>query len=400
MDSADTAAPDGAGSPDPDRDEPSTRRVRKPRWPALVLAVVVVPAVVAAAGGAVTRHSIQDTLHTQAVDALQKAGITGVSVRFDGRDAILTVADASDETRAADVVAGVQGVRSVTDATATAVPSPVSTSSASPTASCSGLNGKISALLSANKPSFGSGSTQLSSPSNPGLDQIATLMKGCPTTRFQVAGYTDNTGDASTNLTLSQQRAQTVVTYLVAHGVAAGNLTAKGFGQADPIADNGTSAGQAANRRIVITELTGSASASASPSPSSSSSASVSAACSNLNATISGDLSGNQPAFAVGSTQLAPGDNPTLDQIATTMKGCASDAFVVAAYTDNTGDPASNLALSQGRAQAVLNYLVNQGVPSGSLSAQGYGEADPIADNSTSAGQAANRRIVITVAGG
>ena len=69
----------------------------------------------------------------------------------------------------------------------------------------------------------------------------------------------------------------------------------------------------------------------------------------------------------------------------------------VRGYTDNQGDPAANLLLSQQRADAVVQYLVGKGVPAATLTAVGKGEADPIADNDTAAGRAKNRRIELHV---
>ncbi|WP_367346396.1 OmpA family protein [Stenotrophomonas bentonitica] len=69
----------------------------------------------------------------------------------------------------------------------------------------------------------------------------------------------------------------------------------------------------------------------------------------------------------------------------------------IGGYTDSNGSDAANLALSERRAKAVVEALVAKGVPAGQLKATGHGESDPIADNSTEAGRAANRRTVYTV---
>lgn len=69
----------------------------------------------------------------------------------------------------------------------------------------------------------------------------------------------------------------------------------------------------------------------------------------------------------------------------------------IAGYTDNTGDANANQQLSEKRANAVRNYLVQQGVPAERLTAVGYGEQDPIADNSTAEGRLKNRRIEFNV---
>ena len=67
---------------------------------------------------------------------------------------------------------------------------------------------------------------------------------------LEIAGYTDNTGDAALNLALSQKRADAVREAFIAYGVDPDMLVAKGYGDADPIASNDTSEGRLKNRRI------------------------------------------------------------------------------------------------------------------------------------------------------
>jgi OmpA-OmpF porin, OOP family len=67
---------------------------------------------------------------------------------------------------------------------------------------------------------------------------------------LEIAGYTDNTGDAAANVTLSQQRADAVRNVLVLAGVDPSMLVAKGYGSANPIASNDTLDGRFRNRRI------------------------------------------------------------------------------------------------------------------------------------------------------
>lgn len=81
------------------------------------------------------------------------------------------------------------------------------------------------------------------------LDRVARIALRCDT-RLEVAGYTDSRGNAQYNRRLSAQRAAAVRTYLIEHGVAANKLRAKGYGAADPVADNSSSEGRAKNRRI------------------------------------------------------------------------------------------------------------------------------------------------------
>ena len=71
----------------------------------------------------------------------------------------------------------------------------------------------------------------------------------------------------------------------------------------------------------------------------------------------------------------------------------------VEGYTDNVGGDQYNLTLSQQRADAVRDYLISQGVSAGNITATGYGKNDPVADNSSSAGRAQNRRVNLVVSG-
>ena len=68
-------------------------------------------------------------------------------------------------------------------------------------------------------------------------------------------------------------------------------------------------------------------------------------------------------------------------------------------YTDNVGGDAMNQTLSENRAGAVLNYLVEEGVTSNSVSAKGYGNSLPVATNDNAAGRQENRRVELVVSG-
>jgi len=82
-------------------------------------------------------------------------------------------------------------------------------------------------------------------------DAAATLNKN-PTIKVEVAGHTDSVGAAEYNESLSARRAQTVHDYLVSNGVSVDRMSVRGYGESQPIADNGTAAGRAQNRRVVL----------------------------------------------------------------------------------------------------------------------------------------------------
>ena len=92
--------------------------------------------------------------------------------------------------------------------------------------------------------------TDLLPTSLPVLDQVIVVLRDNPAVRLEIAGYTDNSGEAPRNQELSQKRADAVKAYLVSKGIDAARLTSKGFGQDAPVADNATPEGREKNRRV------------------------------------------------------------------------------------------------------------------------------------------------------
>jgi outer membrane protein OmpA-like peptidoglycan-associated protein/uncharacterized protein YidB (DUF937 family) len=98
---------------------------------------------------------------------------------------------------------------------------------------------------------FPTASAQIPPESTEYLNMAAAAIKNAPAgTVIEIDGHTDNTGDASANLQLSQQRADAVRDYLVGQGVSATSLITKGFGDTKPIASNDSEEGKFRNRRI------------------------------------------------------------------------------------------------------------------------------------------------------
>jgi OOP family OmpA-OmpF porin len=78
------------------------------------------------------------------------------------------------------------------------------------------------------------------------------IVRHHPNATFEVAGHTDAVGNDAYNQSLSQRRANNVRAYLVQQGVNEASMTAVGYGESQPVADNGTAAGRAENRRVEL----------------------------------------------------------------------------------------------------------------------------------------------------
>jgi len=124
----------------------------------------------------------------------------------------------------------------------------------------------ITALLAKDKITFDPGSDDISDSSTPLVDALSALLKQCPGVPVEVAGHTDSQGTERNNLTLSEDRAKAVLVALKERGVDVATLKAVGYGEAKPIADNGTEDGRESNRRIEFT-LIGTPAAAPTPAP-------------------------------------------------------------------------------------------------------------------------------------
>ncbi|WP_347923371.1 OmpA family protein [Pontimicrobium sp. SW4] len=99
--------------------------------------------------------------------------------------------------------------------------------------------------------------------------------------------------------------------------------------------------------------------------------------------------------FNSGKSSFKSGTEPTLQAISAILKEYPKANFTIEGHTDSTGGKALNQRLSEERANAVMDYLVNNGISAARLSAKGYGPDMPIDSNRTRAGRAANRRVEV-----
>ncbi len=101
--------------------------------------------------------------------------------------------------------------------------------------------------------------------------------------------------------------------------------------------------------------------------------------------------------FETGKATLLKKSFTALADMVTMLKENENISLAIEGHTDNTGAAKTNQILSHNRANAVLNYLVKNGIDKDRLSATGFGSTKPVATNKTAAGRAQNRRVVINV---
>jgi outer membrane protein OmpA-like peptidoglycan-associated protein len=108
----------------------------------------------------------------------------------------------------------------------------------------------IKLVLGENSVRFDTNKSTLTAAAKANLDKLIPVFNQYPDTNIQIYGYTDSTGTAEYNLTLSQQRAASVKNYLAGKGLSASRFVTTGLGIADPIAKNETPEGRSQNRRV------------------------------------------------------------------------------------------------------------------------------------------------------
>ncbi len=104
-------------------------------------------------------------------------------------------------------------------------------------------------------------------------------------------------------------------------------------------------------------------------------------------------------AFELSGSNLSDEGKAEIKAFADKLEGHDVSKITVEGYTDNTGPASFNQALSEKRANAVKDEMIKNGIDGNIIEAIGHGMADPVADNSTREGRAANRRVTVTVEG-
>ncbi len=243
------------------------------------------------------------------------------------------------------------------------------------------------------------------------LPHLVLYVQRNPAAKIEIGGHTDSVGSLAFNERLSQQRAESVRAYLLEkRPQLAGNLSARGYGETRPLLANLDENCRRRNRRVEINLLSDEITAGDFPLENR---AHVSArddfnpqndiAQHHIRA-----LPRPEPeqkilkgvTFEFDQAVLTAAARRVLDAMAEQIVEMMADdptlCIEIEGHTDSRGSDSYNQSLSQRRAQSVVNYLKSKCILPNRIFARGYGESRPIDDNSTEAGRARNRRVVLT----
>jgi OOP family OmpA-OmpF porin len=213
------------------------------------------------------------------------------------------------------------------------------------------------------------------------LAVLGTFMTKYPDTTAVIEGHTDNVGTEEHNQALSLRRAQSVVTYLNGKlGIGTSRLSAVGYGETRPIADNTTEEGKRRNRRIdaviaCVSDVAG-----------------LTVAPARMTMALAIEYDQNQ-------AEIKPEYNAELAKVAAFLKANPAVTATVEGHTGNLQATAAlAMKISVKRAQRVVDYLVDhEGIDRSRLTVQGFGDIRRFAYNTSAEGKAENRRVNIII---
>jgi outer membrane protein OmpA-like peptidoglycan-associated protein len=255
--------------------------------------------------------------------------------------------------------------------------------------------------------SFAPGRTTFPSPeNNVDIQNLILALNQQPELKVELGGYTDNTGSYAQNVDLSRRRAKFIYDFLLQSGIAPERISYKGYGPKKPLYSNRYKSTREGNRRIEILV--------------------VEKNKEDFTKLIEEDATGQQQSsineFTLDSLFLQGNDlevgtsviisslvyepnmvavpeegKKDLNTIANWLKANKTIQIEIAGHTDRSGLEELNQLLSEQRAEAVYNYLLDQGIPAAQIRHAGYGSQQPIASNKYQYGKEMNRRIEVVI---
>lgn len=250
---------------------------------------------------------------------------------------------------------------------------------------------------------FGPGKTSFSAPgSNEDVKNLLLSLQKNPQMVIEISGHTDKSGDESKNKLLSKQRAKFIYDFLIENGIASERLSYKGVGSSKPAYSNKTKDGRAANRRIEIKIISKKAESldklvdeESLPDADEEPQVDIKEAFPKLK--IGESMILKDVVFGPGEIILSDSSKMVLDELVALLKEHPKTVIEVVGYTDISGLEEKNILLSNQRANAVHEYIVNAGVENKRVSYAGCGPIKPIAPNAYRWGRDKNRRIEVLI---
>ena len=340
-----------------------------------LLAVLAVPVLLTAVLIPAKADTTEDELRDRTIAALQARGIETSSVDFDGRDAKVVVAAGVDPGQVREVVAGVDGVRAVrieggSTPPATQTPARPTVAAFEIGRTDRSIRVRAAVKSQAVKDAIAAEVDKVLGPDRE-FDNRVTIdaANGLPDAAVLSAllrALATGAGDAS-----------------VRYDGSTVSLTGKVPDQSSK-ATVARAAAAAVPGAMIANHLEIQAPTST-----------VSEQCRTLPTRLAEFHRQHKIIFLSGTSIVNDASKPSVVKAAALLKSCPTVRVEVAGHTDNLGSPASSLPLSERRAAAVKAELVRLGVNGGRILAHGYGQAFPIAPNTTAAGRIANRRAEI-----
>lgn len=365
-----------------------------------LLAAVLVPVLITALVIGINTKPTEDDLRQRSLAALDARGITGVQVDFSGRDASVVVPAGADATEAQKVVAAVDGVRTAhADSTGQLAAGPTGAPSTGPAEEPAGTP---SAELSTPPAESEVAPFELSRTDDAITVQVVVRDQGMKDQLVaEVQAALPEGAEFVDKVTIDEKTAvpnpTAMSALLQALSTATGAASVKYDGDkvtlSGKVADQATkaTAARAAAAAVPGAVVANELQVPAVVKPP------VSEACQTFEARLARFTAENKLVFLSGTNSLNDASRASVARAATLLKSCETFDVEVGGHTDNLGNPATSLPLSQQRADAVKAALVKLGVSAGRITSRGYGETRPMAPNTTSAGRIANRRVEIRV---
>ncbi|THJ74840.1 OmpA family protein [Candidatus Frankia alpina] len=375
-------------------------RLHRPRPVAFAVSLVLAWLLLALIAFALRRGPIQDDLAARATAAVRAAGGVHAQVRIEGREAIVSGrfpnAAAAEQARVSAAVSGTTSARlggDVVIATRPAKPLVLAVAGGGLAVTATVPDGASRAALLAAVADAAGGTVRgqvLVDPAavEPPVEAVAALA----TALRGVAGEHSATVSGTTVALTGGAPDEAARRRLGAAVLAATSAAVPGATLANHVAVTRAGSGSAARpgRAPAASQQSGSSA----PGGTATDSGTTATGSSGTLAAVRAALDGHGVTFPVAGARLTPSARACLDKVAEALRG-GDLAVLVGGHTDISGPPALNQALSLNRAQTAADYLTGRGVPADLVRAAGFGAREPIGNNRTPQGRAANRRIEI-----